>query len=473
MKRTKVDMSEERLVLSHCIADSAFLREIHSIGSPALFESKFARTVAGWVWEFHEETGLQEAPGRLIQEIYQRRKREVADEDELDLVQEFLVALSADWERAEISNAEWSIQQGIGYFKMRSLEKLEEGLKRALTLRDTESAEQVLADYKRIQRSTGQRVSMIHDTSLIEHAFNNTDEVLFEFPGALGQVIGPILKGDFGAFFAPMKRGKSYWLKYFNYCAMRNGLETLSINLEMTLPQVIRRDWQMICCSPKVPGIIKVPYFTEHGSIDWEDRQMLAVPTSTATIERAHKALRYTCRGGNIRTEILPSKSTTISDIRKLIRWYRTVQGVDLKALSVDYADLLIPENNHLEGRAASDYIWAALRGLAQEESITLFTASQTNRLSLERDARESDAAEDVRKLAHVTKAVMLNQSDLERKAGIMRVRCSMQREEGSPDSEAVVLEQRAIGRCCLDSRLRSQVDHELIGKWKQTKDED
>lgn len=472
MKRTKVDMSEERLILSHCIADSAFLREIHPIGSPSLFESKFAQTVGMWVWEFFEETGFQEAPGKLIQEVYHRRKGEVQDEDELDLVQEFLVALSADWERAEISNSEWSVQQGIAYFKFRSLQKLGEGLKRALTLKDTDAAEQVLADYKRIERSVGQRVSMIKDAAAIDKAFNNTDEILFEFPGALGHVIGPVLVGDFGAFFAPMKRGKSYWLKWFNYCAMRAGLPSLSINLEMTLPQVIRRDWQMICCSPKVPGVIKIPYFTEGGSIDWEERQMLAVPRGQGAIERAHKALRYTCRGGDIRTEICPSKSTTVSQIKKMIRRYRTVEGFDVKALSIDYADLLIPENSRLEGRAASDYIWASLRGLAQDEGIALFTASQTNRMSLDRDAKESDAAEDVRKLAHVTKAIMLNQSDLERKAGIMRVRCQMQREDAPTESEAVVLEQRAIGRCYLDSRLRSQVDHELIGKWKLKEEE-
>ena len=94
MRRTKVDLSDERLILSHCIADSEFLRKIYEVGSPRLFESQFAQTVASWIWDFFEETGRKEAPGRLVMEIYHKRKSECKDEDELDLVREFLAARS-------------------------------------------------------------------------------------------------------------------------------------------------------------------------------------------------------------------------------------------------------------------------------------------------------------------------------------------------------------------------------------------
>lgn len=467
MKRTKVDLSDERLILSHCIADSNFLQKMHAIGSPVLFESQFAQVVAGWVWDFFEETGRKEAPGKLIMEVYHRRKSECRDEEELDLVQEFLVALSNDWARGEVQNPDWSIQQGVRYFKLRSLAKLKEHLDKDLALKDWESAEEVLANFRRVEIRSGQNVSMAKDSGKIAAAFDMTDETIFEFPGALGQVVGPNLDGDFGAFFAPMKRGKSYWLKYAAYSAMRQGVKSLTVNLEMTLPQVIRRDWQMICASPKVPGVVRIPMFTENGSIDWDDRFLQGVPRSPEAIARVHKSLKYVCRGGDMRTEILPSRSSTVSDIRGLVRRYKR-EGYDLKLLCVDYADLLAAENSRLDGRAMLDWIWSSLRGLAQEEHICIFTASQTGRLTLGRDARESDAAEDVRKLAHVTKAIMLNQSDIERKWGIMRVRCQMQREGAPADSEAVVLEQRAIGRCHLDSRLRSEVQHELIGKWRE-----
>lgn len=471
MKLTKVDLSEERVILSHCIADSDFLRQIHPLGNPELFESAFARTVGRWVWEFFEETGREEAPGKIIQEVYHRRKSEVQDEDELDLVQEYLHALSQDWSRGEVQNREWSVSRAIKYFKMRSMDRLRESLAKSITLKDVDAAEQALADFKRIDRHTGQRVLITKDAAAINRAFNDTEETLFEFPGALGKVVGPWLVGDFGAFFAPMKRGKSFWLKYAAYCAMRAGIKSLTVNLEMTLPQVTRRDWQLICASPKSPGVVRIPYFTEDGSIDWEDREMHGVPRTPAAIERVHRALKYTCRGGEMATEILPSRTKTVTDIKQIVRRYKTVEGMDLKLLVIDYADLLVAENSRLEGRQMLDWIWTGLRGLAQEENLCIITASQTGRLTLGRDARESDAAEDVRKLAHVTKAIMLNQSDIERKNGIMRVRCQMQREDGPPESEAVCLEQRSIGRCCLDSRFRSEVDHPLIGKWRDEKE--
>ena len=468
MKRTKIDLTDERLVLSHCIADTNFLQKLHGVGNPQLFESTFARTVGTWVWEFFEETGQREAPGKLILEIYHRRKSEVKDEDELDLVQEFLSALSQDWERAEVQSAEWSLQQGIRYFKLRALAKLKETLDRHLSLKDWEAAETTLGEFHRLEVPTSKGIKIMKDGRAIEAAFNQEDEIVFTFPGALGQLLGPIIDGDFIGYFAPMKRGKSYWLKYGCYAAAREGVASLTVNLEMTEKQVTRRDWQMICGSPRHSGKVSIPRFTEDGDIEWIAREMVGVPTKRSLIDKVHNSLRYTCRGGEMITEILPSKNTTVSDIRALVRRYKR-EGINIKMLNVDYADLLVAENSRLDGRHALDYIWASLRGLGQEEHLAIFTASQTGRMTLQRDAKEQDAAEDVRKLAHVTKAIMLNQSDLERKKGIMRVRCSMQRDNGPSEGEVVVLEQRAIGRCYLDSRFRSEVHNSAVGQWRET----
>jgi hypothetical protein len=460
-------LSDERIILAHCIADTEFMRKMHDVGKPELFESQFAKTVAIWVWEFFEETGQKDAPGRLIMEIYHRRKAETKDEEELELVQEYLQALSADWERAEVQSMDWSVQQGVRYFKLRALNALREKLSRDLDLQDWEGAEDALANFKRVEVRQSERVAIAKDAAKIASAFKREDEIVFTFPGALGQVIGPNLVGEFAGFFAPMKRGKSYWLKYAAYAGMRQGVKSLTVNLEMTLPQVTRRDWLMVCGSPEEPGEIKIPMFTESGGIEWETRFMQGAPRTESAIERVHKSLKYTCRGGEMFSEIMPSGSTTVSDLRGLVRRYKR-EGVDLRMLVVDYADLLAAENSRLDGRAALDWVWRGLRGLAQEEKLCIFTASQTGRNTLGRDAKESDAAEDVRKLAHVTKAIMLNQSDIERKHGIMRVRCQMQREGGPGESEAVVLEQRGIGRCYLDSRLRHDVKHEIVGKWRE-----
>ena len=125
---------------------------------------------------------------------------------------EFLRKLSEDYESSELNNIDYSIKKAIEYLKIRAIEILNEQLSISILNGDVLKSENLVATFKRIEKPILDKVDLLKDTSEIINAFLEEEENLFSFPGALGKVAGKMSRGDFVAFIAPMKRGKTWWL---------------------------------------------------------------------------------------------------------------------------------------------------------------------------------------------------------------------------------------------------------------------
>jgi hypothetical protein len=127
----------------------------------------------------------------------------------------------------------------------------------------------------------------------------------------------------------------------------------------------------------------------------------------------------------------------------------------------IDYADILVCERGFKgEYRNQLDNIWSSLRKMAMERNCLVVTASQTAKDTFGKDVRAESAAEDIRKIAHITCGLGLNQTKFEGEKGIMRVSQAVIREDRPCFDQAVVLQCLDIGRPCLDSRMRKEVDY-------------
>ena len=85
---------------------------------------------------------------------------------------------------------------------------------------------------------------------------------------------------------------------------------------------------------------------------------------------------------GKLKIKEYPTRSATTNTIRNYIeKLYR--QGFDPDVLVIDYADLLRPIDTKGEKRHDLESIYEELRGIAQEYSLRVWTASQTNRSGL------------------------------------------------------------------------------------------
>ena len=266
IKRKKIDMSEERRILTYMITSTRFLDSLKDIAQPKYFKSRYCQIVAGWVWEYFGHTN--EAPSKHIEDIFINKQTDLTqDEDEADLIGEFLRELS-DWSDT-IQNIPYTTKQATFYFKLQHLEHHKQDLEAAIQSKDVDAAEQLIAGYNRIDKVKSQGVDLLEDTNRVRNAFTTEHNYLFSFPRELGKCVGTFERGDFVSFMGGPKKGKSWWLIYLSVHALRMGMRVLYINLEMTEDPVIRRFWQCITGEPVKKTKVAIPKFVEKEDGDY------------------------------------------------------------------------------------------------------------------------------------------------------------------------------------------------------------
>lgn len=460
--RTKVDLSEERRILSYMITSTPFLVEVAQVAESRLFESSYSRSVSGWVLEFYQLT--KEAPGRAIEDIYRKRSKEMQDDETREMAGEFLSRLSKDWEASVPNNKKYSAEEAICWFKLRSLTQLKDQLEASLQQADPKVGERLVAEYKRIERINGQGIDMFRDFERISSAFNEQEDELFTLPGDLGTAIGPICRGDFISFMGPPKRGKTWWLLYLAQRAALTGVKALHINLEMTENQVTRRIWQSIMGMPRKGEVsFDVGKFLPDGD-KWalEYRPMhrtFQVPTKERLASEVRK-IQMNARGGGFKVLTFPTQTLTLSALKRELNNLEVYENFVPDFITVDYADIMADDQGMKEERHRLNAIWGGLRGLAQDRQIAIATASQSGRktMSGKKDVEAEDASEDMRKIAHLTKLITLNQSEAEQSMGIMRLGCKVQREGEAFLDQVVVTQALQIGRPFIDAKIRGRI---------------
>ena len=206
MKREKLNTLSERDMLIGLITSEKFCREICPVLNPRLLEIEYARTVASWIKEFY--SNFKKAPGKDILKLYRAKRDAISDEYLQDNILTFVEKVCKDYENIKTFNDEFALQQAIQYLKSRSLKNLNEDIDAYLTSGDITKAENAITKYKSVEKSSGEAVSLLHNTEAVVNSFTQEDELLFEFPGAYGSIIGKVHREDFISYLAPMKRGK-------------------------------------------------------------------------------------------------------------------------------------------------------------------------------------------------------------------------------------------------------------------------
>ena len=458
MKRESINLSEERKIITNMILSTDFLREVSTVMKPRLFQSTYAKIVGGWVMEYYTE--YKAAPEKNIQDIYQQKLPQLRDEEETETIAEFLKRLSTDAEGFKLSSIDYSIDAALRYLKIKSLEALKEQLESFLLEADPVKAEAAVANYTRIERPQGEGVSLFHDEQEVMAAFMQEEETLFRFPGALGQVTGEFLRGDLVAWLGFMKRGKTWWMWFTAQIAMNHGLKVYFCTLEMPKKQMTRRAWQSMVGQPKVDTEIVLPYFEQVGDkYDVYSRKELRTGVDVRMIPEKQKKFRRLLRGGDVRIEAFPAYSVTVEDIIAHLDNLYYYDNYTPDVIIVDYADIIKPSETRMDYRHQLDSIWKKLRGLAQERNALVVTASQSGRGGSKKDAEEEDVAEDIRKLAHVSKMLSINRTKEEASKGITRISQLAEREGRTSYDQAVVAQCLDIGRPYIDSRLLSEMN--------------
>lgn len=462
MKREKIDTLNEKDLLIGLITSDRFCQEITPILVPRQLEIEYAKIIAGWVKDYFES--YKTAPQKDIMKLYRAKVDELSDESLQKNILAFIKNLDENYDEKKISNIDFAISQSISYLKKRSLNDLIENMSANLSLDDVAKVESLLTKYKCVEPTETSGVSLLHNSENIADSFFSENTLLFEIGGAYGKVIGKIHREDFIAFLAPMKRGKTFHLLNAGVEAMKNGYKVLFISLEMSQEEITKRAWTSLSGQlPEDKEDIDYPYFVENDESEkkWTVRhkKISRKAVSISDVEKKQKNMLRMFRGGDIRIISAPAYGWTVERIDTEIEKMSQQSGYNPDVIIIDYADILAPSDKG-EYRNQLDGIWKRLRGLAQRRKAAVFTATQSTREGLATDVTAQSIAEDIRKLAHITCMVALNQSKIEKEQNIMRL-SQIAIRDGSPETkDAVCLQCYDIGRPVLDSKFADEVEY-------------
>lgn len=510
MRIRQVDHSIEKRIVTGMIVSHEFLEGVKAIYQPDLMAIPFAKTVAGWCLDYHDQ--YKTAPLRDIQGLYDTHARNGLPVDQVDAIGDFLKTLSDEFEHAPQFNAAWLLDQAEKRFKMRSLQLLTDDVQALLTQNDPGKAEQFLAEYKRVERPTAVGIEPLTDENAIAAAFDDEEKhVLFKLPGALGKLIGSVEREDLIGIMGPEKRGKTWWLMEMAMRAVNSRCNVVFFGAgDMTAPQMTRRlHTYNSKASHKHHGRMKSPIFDcmlnqddsctkrerlGRGSVieeirrtgkppelrrmsledapNWQTciecmkdsprdfrgtiwHEWFDVPELTAamaiiagkrTAERSHKRLKLSCH---------PTSTLTIAHADSLLdRWERE-DGFVADVIVYDYFDIMAPENPKVtEERHRQNETWKAARAQAQRRHAAVIGATQADAASYDqRSLSAKNFSEDKRKYGHATKFIVLNQTDEEKQDGVQRIGTMMVRDDAFDARQQVtVLQNLNIGRPFLGS---------------------
>lgn len=505
-KKRKIDSHAERQIITGMIVSTKFLHQVIPILKVELLRTRFVRTVAQWCLDYYNK--FEEAPQTTIEEVFVgHTKNGTVDETEGEVIEEFLGSLSEEYESSSHYNVKYFLQKAEDYLKIRALEKLSEEIDSLLVIGDTARAEQVVGNFKKITKMSLKGSDLIRDEEGIIRAIDSKEEeVLFQFPGSLGRRIGAQCRGDLFVIAGVGKKGKSFWLEEVGVIALLNGLRVVWFSFEMTEDQIKRRVHQNFLGETMKPETILIPVFdcklNQSGECSKKcrksrvdvlneeatDEKNMVLPYKDAdpnyvpcTVCRGNKdegfeavpwyievhkdgmkserAVRKAreidklARGGRFHLCAAPASSMTVLDCEVYLDNLEMYENIVPDIVLFDYPKIMLPSDKRLEFRHRIDDVWQGLRALAQKRNILAVGADHSSTKTFGNRIRQGQQAEDNRVLNHVAGMIALNQTDEEKKKGVMNIGVLANRfEDFNTEEDIMVLECKKIGRPILDS---------------------
>lgn len=496
-KRNKINAVVEKNIITGLIISDRFIKDIQAIFQLNLLKIPYVKTISRWCFEYYEK--YEQAPKETIQKIYDQNVVNGLDEDEARLIAEFLHHLSTEFDREKTFNHKYILDQAEDYFRSLSLEKLSLDISHLREQGRLEETEALISNYKRITRPSTKGIKVFENHEAINNAFDPNRTYLFRLPGAWGDLVGPIIRGDFIGIFAPPSRGKTFALIEIAIRAVKKGFKVLLASLEMTEPEILRRIYQNVMAESLKPKKIKIPILdciynqigdckkmrrqgmnkhsvennipddhipcnvckkqhNFHPVIYYNDKRTEGINTQAA-VEKS-KEIKKQIIDNDIALLCFPEGTVTMNEFNAYLDNLEHFDNFIPTFILTDCADYFQPPQGVNEMRHRLDEIWKAHRSLAQQRDCVVITITHTNFETFERDIKPSDASDLKSKIKHLTKAVSLNQTEEEKKQNTMRVSSLKARnEEFFIGDEVVILQQLAIGKFYLDSYRKAPDD--------------
>jgi hypothetical protein len=428
MRVEKISGKEERRILIGMIVDPIVCARIASKWQRGMFRSKWANTVAELCVSYERRYG--KAPGRSIAGLFENWADKAKDKDTVQLAERFLSSLSDEYEAGREINAPYLIDLAADYFTKIRLKRLQEGVAGALDAGDIRRAHEHVTEYSPVQMGNKGHIDVLSDKEALKRAFAERAEPLIVLPGALGRFFGRSLQREgFISLLGPEKRGKTTWLVYLAWQAMkqRRRVAFFAVGDEGEEEMMLRFS-VLAARRPLYEETLEIPKeFTRiKGKLDLvtETRGFKGNLTAREAYRAFKQVKKLKLRSATefLRLSVHPNSSLSIGMMEsQLQQWAR--EGYVPDVIAVDYMDILLDSGTDKDPRHRINQTWKDFRGLLQRWHALGLTATQANAASYEEEIiTKKNFSESKTKLGHVTGMVGLNQTDPEKDKGMMRL---------------------------------------------------
>lgn len=466
--------NNQLLCLCAMASDTRFTSEIGFQIPQSAYEDDWARLLATWICEYTR--AYNSSPMENLVRFAREKARVIQDEDTRDSVISFSrnVVKYYEGHKELFSNTKYIRDTVLAWVKERNLTVLATNLQNALDEGNTLRAEEALTKYATVKQLEFTSIDMLHDANGIIDAYEEERGELFQFPEALGQMMGPLARGDLMLVLGESGTGKSWFALQLAMDAVKNGLSVLYVNLENADSQMIRRIYANMQGRPKSEMDCMLPYFESLG-IDYDDddaskgeqkyriayRKTHLAPPSTRKedVTAFLRKMRMNTNGGRFLLETYAPNVLSCRDLEHLLDNYRDYRNFIPDVLIVDYVDLLRPENPRDDKRNRIDSVCLGLRRIALDRDILVVTPQQSNRSGFGRDVSKANVAENIGNVAHAALIIGLNHNEQEKEQGITRVKILKNRDGHEYSEPAICVGCLDIGRPVMHSKWAHMVD--------------
>ncbi len=465
MVKTAIDTNLEKLIITSLIVSDKFCKSIIQLLDIQLLKVNSSKLIAKWCIDYFKK--YKKAPHKDIQNLYNEWLNEQHNEDDENLIKLFLEHLSSNYERENNFNEEYAIDQAIKYLKQRKLKLLKLQIDELTANGQNEEAEKLVIEYKKIQLPITNYIDVFSDIKVVDEVLNWEEEELFTFGGELGKAIGNLTRGDLIAFAAPAKRGKSFLLIETAIRATILGLRTLFFSLEMPKNQVLSRIYQNILGETKKEKEIEIPRFKEVNNLfEVEMIKYKKQGLQSQSVKNKIRNLKMILKGGKLKLFCNSPHNISVTEISEISDNLVSQENFVADLIIIDFADIVKSDYKVGEHRHKLNNVWEQLRALALQKHCLIVTATHTNKMTFDRDMKQGDMSEDIRKINHVSLMLGINQKKEEKKKGIARLMVLANRQdEFFIDDEIVILQCLNIGKSLLDSKMKKFVNSGILDK--------
>lgn len=501
--RRRIDNRMEEKVLTGLIVSTNYSKQATQLISLEHFQAEHCRPVARWCLQYFRKYKV--APGRHIQDLYEQHKKRMTPEI-ISLTEDFLARLSSEYERAESFNAEYLLDQTINFVKERSLGILKDQIEVLLSEGKADEAEQATLEYRQIERRSLPVVDLF-DSDTVDRLLSEEGRVgdeLFSLPGAVGEMVGPLLRNTLVGVMGATGRGKSFIVQELGMVAATKGLNVLYFSLEMGERLLGMRFYR------RLTGRVK-PTFQKGETLLYPIFDCQGNQTNSCSLDRRRNTIKLKGTPTNISSFYSNARYVPCTACREEVRgdfdpglwWYeKKVQKVDkvsiqqflrgseihyggLKGrlhilcqarltltqvenymncleddgfvtdvLIVDYPAIMASEFKSDDRRERLDDIWQRMKVLSGVKHCVVLAPTQSNRRgATRRSLAQIDVADNWGIPQHVDDLITINQLEGEKRSLVARMGMVKKREdEFDTGRECLVLQQLDVCSMILDS---------------------